>query len=135
MSSILNTYNRKKITFTKGKGSFLYDTKGKKYLDFVQGIAVNCLGHSNSHLIKSIYKQSKKLWHISNVFNISNIVNSWIVCFEQRLTIFKLFEILRIFRMFRIHHVPRVGVGGLNCAARGWRVSNVLNIKKCFIYV
>ena len=70
MSSILNTYNRKKITFTKGKGSFLYDTKGKKYLDFVQGIAVNCLGHSNSHLIKSIYKQSKKLWHISNVFTI-----------------------------------------------------------------
>ncbi|MDC0903684.1 aspartate aminotransferase family protein [Pelagibacteraceae bacterium] len=70
MSSILNTYNRKKITFTKGKGSFLYDTKGKKYLDFVQGIAVNCLGHSNNHLIKSIYKQSKKLWHISNVFTI-----------------------------------------------------------------
>jgi acetylornithine/N-succinyldiaminopimelate aminotransferase len=70
MSSILNTYNRKKITFTKGKGSFLYDTKGKKYLDFVQGIAVNCLGHSNDHLIKSIYKQSKKLWHISNVFTI-----------------------------------------------------------------
>ena len=70
MSSILNTYNRKKITFTKGKGSFLYDKKGKKYLDFVQGIAVNCLGHSNDHLIKSIYKQSKRLWHISNVFTI-----------------------------------------------------------------
>ena len=70
MSSILNTYNRKKITFTKGKGSFLYNTKGKKYLDFIQGIAVNCLGHANSYLIKSIYKQSKKLWHISNVFTI-----------------------------------------------------------------
>jgi acetylornithine/N-succinyldiaminopimelate aminotransferase len=70
MSSILNTYNRKKITFTKGKGSFLYDKKGKKYLDFVQGIAVNSLGHSNDYLIKSIYKQSKKLWHVSNVFTI-----------------------------------------------------------------
>ena len=68
MSSILNTYNRKKITFTKGKGSFLYGTNGKKYLDFIQGIAVNCLGHANNYLIKSIYKQSKKLWHISNVF-------------------------------------------------------------------
>ncbi len=68
MSSILKTYNRKKISFNRGKGSFLYDTKGKKYLDFVQGIAVNCLGHSNNHLIKSIYKQSKKLWHISNAF-------------------------------------------------------------------
>ena len=68
MSSILKTYNRKKIAFTKGKGSFLYNTKGKKYLDFVQGIAVNCLGHANDYLIKSIYKQSKKLWHVSNAF-------------------------------------------------------------------
>ena len=68
MSSILKTYNRKKISFNRGKGSFLYDTNGKKYLDFVQGIAVNCLGHSHNHLIKSIYKQSKKLWHVSNAF-------------------------------------------------------------------
>ncbi len=68
MSSILKTYNRKKISFNRGKGSYLYDTKGKKYLDFVQGIAVNCLGHSHNHLIKSIYKQSKKLWHVSNAF-------------------------------------------------------------------
>mgnify|MGYP006091750703 CR=1 FL=1 len=68
MSSILNTYNRKKISFKKGKGSYLYSSNGKKYLDFVQGIAVNCLGHSNEHLIKSIYKQSKKIWHVSNAF-------------------------------------------------------------------
>ena len=54
MSKILNTYNRKKISFSKGKGSFLYATNGKKYLDFVQGIAVNCLGHANDYLIKSI---------------------------------------------------------------------------------
>ena len=70
MSKILNTYNRKKISFSKGKGSFLYTTNGKKYLDFVQGIAVNCLGHANDYLIRSINKQSKKLWHVSNVFTI-----------------------------------------------------------------
>jgi acetylornithine/N-succinyldiaminopimelate aminotransferase len=70
MSAILNTYNRKKISFKRGKGSFLYSTNGKKYLDFVQGIAVNCLGHANDYLIKSIYKQSRKLWHISNAFEI-----------------------------------------------------------------
>ena len=70
MSAILNTYNRKKISFKKGKGSFLYSTKGKKYLDFVQGIAVNCLGHSNDYLNNAIQKQSKKLWHVSNVFTI-----------------------------------------------------------------
>ena len=68
MSAILNTYNRKKIAFTKGKGSFLYGTNGKKYLDFVQGIAVYCLGHANNYLINSISRQSKKLWHVSNAF-------------------------------------------------------------------
>ena len=70
MSAILKTYNRKKISFKKGKGSFLFSTKGKKYLDFVQGIAVNCLGHSNNYLNKAIQNQSKKLWHVSNVFTI-----------------------------------------------------------------
>ena len=68
MSAILNTYNRKNISFKRGKGSFLYATNGKKYLDFVQGIAVNCLGHTHEHLVKTIYNQSKKLWHVSNVF-------------------------------------------------------------------
>jgi acetylornithine/N-succinyldiaminopimelate aminotransferase len=70
MSAILNTYNRKKISFKRGKGSFLYATNGKKYLDFVQGIAVNCLGHSNDYLNRAINTQSKKLWHVSNVFTI-----------------------------------------------------------------
>ena len=68
MSAILNTYNRKKISFTRGKGAFLYGTNGKKYLDFVQGIAVNCLGHTNNYLINSVTKQAKKLWHVSNAF-------------------------------------------------------------------
>ena len=70
MSSILNTYARKKISFKKGKGCYLYANDGKKYLDFVQGIAVNSLGHCHSHLIKTINKQSKKLWHVSNAFTI-----------------------------------------------------------------
>ena len=70
MSAILNTYNRKKVSFTRGKGTFLYGTNGKKYLDFVQGIAVNCLGHANNYLINSISKQAKKLWHVSNAFEI-----------------------------------------------------------------
>ena len=70
MSSLAKNYNRKKISFTRGKGSFLYTKNGKKYLDFVQGIAVNSLGHTNPHLIKAIYNQSKKLWHVSNAFTI-----------------------------------------------------------------
>ena len=69
-SALAKNYNRRKISFKKGKGSFLYATNGKKYLDFVQGIAVNSLGHSNPYLIKAVSKQAKKLWHVSNAFMI-----------------------------------------------------------------
>ena len=68
MSALAKNYNRRKIAFIRGKGSFLYSTSGKKYLDFVQGIAVNSLGHANPYLIKAINKQSKKVWHVSNAF-------------------------------------------------------------------
>ena len=68
MSALAKNYKRKKISFKKGKGSYLYSTNGKKYLDFVQGIAVNSLGHANPDLIKAINKQSKKVWHVSNAF-------------------------------------------------------------------
>ena len=70
MSSLAKNYNRKKIAFKKGKGSFLYSINGKKYLDFVQGIAVNSLGHANPYLIKALTNQAKKVWHVSNAFQI-----------------------------------------------------------------
>ena len=68
MSSILGTYARKAISFTQGKGSYLFAENGEKYLDFVQGIATNILGHCHEHLVKTIQDQSKKLWHVSNAF-------------------------------------------------------------------
>jgi acetylornithine/N-succinyldiaminopimelate aminotransferase len=68
MSYLAKNYNRKKISFKKGKGSYLFSKNGKKYLDFVQGIAVNSLGHAHPKLIKSLNDQSKKLWHVSNAF-------------------------------------------------------------------
>ena len=70
MSNLAKNYNRKKISFKKGRGSYLYTSTGIKYLDFVQGIAVNCLGHANPKLVKVIKDQSKKLWHVSNAFQI-----------------------------------------------------------------
>jgi acetylornithine/N-succinyldiaminopimelate aminotransferase len=70
MSYLAKNYNRKKISFKYGKGSYLYSTDGKKYLDFVQGIAVNSLGHAHPKLVKTINTQSKKLWHVSNAFQI-----------------------------------------------------------------
>ena len=71
MSSVLDTYARKPISFVKGKGSYLFTEKGEKYLDFVQGIATNILGHCHEHLVKTIQDQSKKLWHVSNAFIIN----------------------------------------------------------------
>ena len=68
MTSLLKNYNRRKISFKKGKGSYLYSHKGIKYLDFVQGIAVNSLGHSHKYLINAMNKQAKKVWHVSNSF-------------------------------------------------------------------
>ena len=70
MSYLAKNYNRKRISFKYGKGSYLYSTNKKKYLDFVQGIAVNSLGHSHPKLVKTVGKQSKKLWHVSNAFQI-----------------------------------------------------------------
>ena len=69
-SSILPTYKRSNLSFIKGKGSYLITKNGKKYLDFASGIAVNSLGHCNSELIKVLNNQSKKMWHISNAFQI-----------------------------------------------------------------
>ena len=70
MSYLVKNYNRKKLSFKKGKGSYLFSTNGIKYLDFIQGIAVNSLGHSHPKLVKTINSQSKKLWHVSNAFTI-----------------------------------------------------------------
>ena len=70
MSYLAKNYNRKKISFKYGKGSYLYSTNGKKYLDFCAGIAVLSLGHAHPKLVECIKKQSKKLWHVSNAFEI-----------------------------------------------------------------
>ena len=67
---LLSNYARINITFTHGKGVWLYSSDKKKYLDFASGIAVNCLGHSNESLLKALRQQSKKLWHTSNLYKI-----------------------------------------------------------------
>ncbi len=68
MSNLAKNYNRKKISFKFGRGSYLYGSNGAKYLDFVQGIAVNSLGHAHPKLIKAMNNQARKLWHVSNAF-------------------------------------------------------------------
>ena len=74
MSYLAKNYNRKKFHLNMVK-AVIYIQLIKKYLDFVQGIAVNSLGHAHPKLIKSIKDQSKKLWHVSNAFQISEEKN------------------------------------------------------------
>ena len=69
MSYVLGTYERSvKDNFISGKGSYLYNDKNEKYLDFVQGIAVNALGHNHQALVKAMKSNSEKPWHLSNLF-------------------------------------------------------------------
>lgn len=70
-SSLLKNYNRLPVEFVKGEGSFLFDANGKKYLDFLSGIAVTSFGHAHPHITKAAHDQVDKIWHTSNLFEIS----------------------------------------------------------------
>lgn len=67
---LMNTYNRADIAFVRGEGCWLYDNDGKRYLDFLAGIAVCSLGHAHKELNAVLNSQASKLWHTSNVFHI-----------------------------------------------------------------
>jgi acetylornithine/N-succinyldiaminopimelate aminotransferase len=66
---LLPTYNRPDFVLSHGHGVYLYDTDGKKYLDFTAGIAVNALGHCDPGAIKVLTEQAQKLWHSSNLYH------------------------------------------------------------------
>ncbi len=63
-----NVFNRQNVCITHGKGSKVYDTYGAEYVDFVSGIAVNCLGHGDEDLVKAICDQASKIIHTSNLY-------------------------------------------------------------------
>ena len=65
---LLQTYNRYPVIFERGKGVFLYDLDGKKYLDLVSGIGVNALGYAHPRIVKTIRDQAARLVHISNLY-------------------------------------------------------------------
>ncbi|MFZ7120099.1 MAG: aspartate aminotransferase family protein [Eubacteriaceae bacterium] len=65
---IMNTYSRFPIAFKEGKGVYLYDNNGKEYVDFVAGIAVNCLGYGNKGFAQAVTNQLNKLNHVSNLY-------------------------------------------------------------------
>jgi len=65
---LVQTYARYKLTIQKGKGCWVWDTNGKKYLDFLSGLAVNALGYSHPRIVKAIREQAGKVIHTSNLF-------------------------------------------------------------------
>ena len=69
-TAVMPTYGRFDIAFERGEGAYMYDTRGRKYLDFTTGLAVLCLGHSHPHLVEAIQKQAATLMHTSNLYNI-----------------------------------------------------------------
>ena len=65
---LLPTYDRQKVLFTHGRGVYLWDANGKRYLDFVSGIGVNALGHAHPAIQRVLKQQAGKLIHTSNLF-------------------------------------------------------------------
>ena len=64
----LPVFNRYKIVLDRGEGVYLYDINGKKYLDFLAGIAVNVLGYNYKPLVEAISNQASKVIHVSNLY-------------------------------------------------------------------
>jgi acetylornithine aminotransferase/acetylornithine/N-succinyldiaminopimelate aminotransferase len=66
---LMNTYKRPPVVFTHGKGCALYDERGRAYLDFLGGIAVNALGHAHPRMVRVIRRQAARAVHVSNLFH------------------------------------------------------------------
>ena len=72
ITPVLPSYSRAPLSFVKGEGSWLFDEENKRYLDLGAGIAVTALGHAHPELVDTIQEQAKKLWHVSNLYEIPN---------------------------------------------------------------
>ncbi|MEL6483171.1 MAG: acetylornithine transaminase, partial [Pseudomonadota bacterium] len=70
ISPVMPTYNRTPLAFERGEGAWLITTDGKRFLDFGSGIAVNVLGHAHPALVSAIETQSRRVWHVSNLYRV-----------------------------------------------------------------
>jgi acetylornithine/N-succinyldiaminopimelate aminotransferase len=66
---LMNTYQRGPVVFVRGQGCYLYDSQGKKYLDFLGGLAVNALGHAHPRLVRVVRREAGRIIHISNLYH------------------------------------------------------------------
>jgi len=70
MNAVMQTYGRIPIAFERGEGAYLISTDGKRYLDGAGGIAVVSLGHGHPKLVDALVEQAKRVWHVSNLYEI-----------------------------------------------------------------
>ncbi len=69
-SHLMATFARVNLAFERGEGVWLVATDGERYLDFTSGVAVNALGHAHPRLVAALTEQAKKVWHVSNLYEI-----------------------------------------------------------------
>ena len=69
-SHLMATFARVDLAFERGEGVWLMTKDGERYLDFTSGVAVNALGHAHPHLVAALTEQARKLWHVSNLYEI-----------------------------------------------------------------
>ena len=69
-SHLMPTFARVDLAFERGEGVWLIATNGDRYLDFCSGVAVNALGHSHPQLVAALEEQARKVWHVSNLYEI-----------------------------------------------------------------
>src|SRR5207245_11401168 len=67
-NALMNTYPAPAVTFVRGEGSWLWDTEGRRYLDFVSGLAVTSLGHAHPAVAEALCTQAQTLLHVSNLY-------------------------------------------------------------------
>ncbi len=70
ITAVMPTYARVDVVFERGEGAWIFDTDGRRHLDFTAGIAVNALGHVHPYMVEKLIEQAKKLWHTSNLYRI-----------------------------------------------------------------
>lgn len=68
---VMNAFPRTDLIAERGEGAYLWDADGRRYLDFVAGVAVNALGHCHPALVEALGRQSRRLWHASNIFRVA----------------------------------------------------------------
>lgn len=73
---IMHTYGRFPLVLEHGEGAYLYDEKGKKYLDMYAGIAVNALGYAHPTLTAALQEQVEKMMHVSNYYYTKNLIEA-----------------------------------------------------------